>query len=512
MKDGQVDLLQSSRLSAQRIYGGIFPLDHENFEIIKDVNPDLVIVISPTDETFEDASIILKENIYSTDIVQMLDELTFVSVNNEIPFDVNLPHKRVVTIFFTPDVSARESYRFSKMLEETVRATNKKVFVLALTDWSVSENSHIKELQNLTAQRIVTNLQNASIRKLKATNPEMIQSLLYYFHFMQAKKSVIEEVDDDFHILYLRGEEPDTINRTTLMAFGDVMLDRQVRVLMDRNGLTYPFDKISHEIGGTDFVFANFEGPIKEVPMATSKSISFRFKPDVAKVIRDAGINIVSVANNHALDQGWGGREDTKNFLRKYGVRFFGHPKNSREDNVYWSGLSGEYIAFVGFDDTIFKVDTEDASQFIKELDEQYDKVVVSIHWGVEYKHNPAQHHIDMAHTFVDSGADLVIGHHPHVVQTMEVYNDVPIFYSLGNFVFDQYFSLDTQEGLGIGVVFEDEKTVIYLLPYAIPNSQPTFMNEEERAVFLEKFISWGTYEEELTEQIKEGKIEVTKN
>ena len=135
--------------------------------------------------------------------------------------------------------------------------------------------------------------------------------------------------------------------------------------------------------------------------------------------------------------------------------------------------------------------------------------MIVSVHWGVEYTHNPGQRQKDLAHMFIDSGADIVFGHHPHVIQTMEIYNNKPIFYSMGNFVFDQYFSTDTQEGLSVGLVLEKGKTVLYLFPYSIPRSQPTLMAGDDKINFFEKFISWGDYDEDFKNRIRMGKIEI---
>lgn len=298
----------------------------------------------------------------------------------------------------------------------------------------------------------------------------------------------------------------------SMLSFGDLMLGRYVRTLMDQNGLYYPFEVIA-PVGEDSFmhdydiVMANLEGPIKEHYVPTSKSIAFRFKPDVVWEIQKAGIDIVSLANNHALDQGWGGREDSKKFLTEAGISYFGHPKNEVEDNVAYMIKGGRKFAFLGFDDTIFKINPEVAAEEIRRLDAENDYVIVSTHWGVEYVHTPTKRKVDLAHMYIDNGADLVIGHHPHVVQTMEIYNGVPIFYSLGNFVFDQYWSQPTQEGLAVGTEFSDEGLVLTLYPLKSVASQPMFMNEEESIMFIEKFITWGDFDEDFKNVIRSGKI-----
>ncbi len=384
----------------------------------------------------------------------------------------------------------------------TARSYNESDFVVALIEGSRNDDI-FDEIHNNTFERVIKNFEFTGVKYTAVANPEEIKTALYYFDLMQARD--VEEKDG---VYYFKEGKSDYEGPVTLTGFGDVMLGRHVRTLMDQNGLDYPFGNIG-DLKGTDFVHANLEGPIKEFAVPTSKSISFRFKPDVVWPLKDSGINIVTIANNHALDQGWNGRDDTKKFLNQAGIRHFGHPKNTKDDNVYIGEIADKKVAFIGYDDTIFKVDGNSARELITELEDEVDLTVVSIHWGAEYKHQPLQRKVYLAHLFADSGADLVIGHHPHVVQTMEIYNDVPIFYSLGNFVFDQYWSLDTQEGIGIGAEFYDDRQVLYLYPYKLPNSQPEFMVGDERVNFLEKFIEWGDYSEDMAKQIRSGKVEI---
>ena len=135
--------------------------------------------------------------------------------------------------------------------------------------------------------------------------------------------------------------------------------------------------------------------------------------------------------------------------------------------------------------------------------------MVVSPHFGVEYKHTPNNRQIELAHAFVDAGADIIVGTHPHVVQTFEIYNGVPIFYSLGNFIFDQYWSYDTQEELSLGIVMSEDFYKIYLFPILSQKSQPYLMNANQRKEFFEKLIKWGNYDEHTSSMIRSGIIEI---
>ncbi len=418
-------------------------------------------------------------------------------------FEVN---KYVGAIVYDHDLDKFANYEHVQSDEkplETARAIDSSQFIVAAID-STRNDDILDEIHDTTIEGVLKNFEFERVKYLAIENPNDIKAALYYFDMIGAHK--VDKIDGAFY--FKKGSKLDVQRPITLLGFGDVMLGRHVRTLMDRNGMDYPFRNIG-QLKGTDFVHANLEGPIKEQFINTGKGIEFKFKPDIVWQLKNAGINIVSIANNHALDQGWTGREDTKKHLNIAGIRWFGHPKNEIEDNAYITEVAGKKFAFVGFDDVVYKIDGDKARELISRLDGEVDYVVVSAHWGVEYVHNPTQRKVNFAHDWIDNGADLIIGHHPHVVQTMEVYNGVPIFYSLGNFVFDQYWSHDTQEGMGFAMEINEEGYVIYLLPYSLPNSQPEFMVGEARRAFLEKFVGWGEYDEDLVEQIRAGKIEI---
>lgn len=535
------------RSGPQEIYGGIIP--HKTLserkltdyfrEIKRTEEPDTVIIISKSDKLSEKTPIVTHRQTYEffnanvfpdNFLIDTLVQKSFVSPDESF-FDEQgsvaevvscvsrvFENARTITLFITPGAGARDIYHLSRALNQLTDSVNKNVLVIGLTDWSLSDNPNVRDLRHAKTKRVIGNFEISRIKDIDITSPEVTKVILYYNHFRKSKdavflKSAGESAGDEAGYVYFKTHDEDRAdsNAVTLLAFGDIMLDRYVRVLMNTHGLDYPFENITKEpdnfMKGVDFIHANLEGPIKEVPVPTSKSISFRFKPDITQVLKNAGINIVTIANNHALDQGWGGREDTMKFLGEAGIMYFGHPKNEIEENHYIAKINDTTIAFAGFDDTIFRVDFEKTAEYIKYLNQKNDHVVVSVHWGIEYVHTPTQRKIDMARMFVDSGADIVIGHHPHVVQTMEIYKGAPIFYSLGNFVFDQYFSEATQEGLAVGAVLENEKTTVYLFPYKLPKSQPELMTPDERKAFFEKFISWGDYPEELKKGIREGRI-----
>ena len=142
----------------------------------------------------------------------------------------------------------------------------------------------------------------------------------------------------------------------------------------------------------------------------------------------------------------------------------------------------------------------------------------MSVHWGQEYQIKSSVFQQKLARKIIDSGADLIIGHHPHVVQEIEIYNNKLIFYSLGNFVFDQYFSEQTQQGLAVALEIypvrnndsnrvNPNKNIYKLFPIQSKLSQPFLMEQNQAEKFLEKLSKRSS--KDLTEEIKKGVIEI---
>lgn len=275
-------------------------------------------------------------------------------------------------------------------------------------------------------------------------------------------------------------------NHIKLLFLGDMMLGRYVRTLMEKTkNLNYPFllartteGPGAHFLSGYfDNVIANLEGPILDIPNRSQTGMSFGFAPDTAQIVKRNGIDIVTIANNHTLDQGEKGLISTKKYLQEAALDFFGHPILPTESDVLIKTIKGKKFAFIGFHDAVRRLDVPAAIALIEKISPQVDYTIIVIHWGVEYKKTPTVRQQELAHKFIDSGADLIIGHHPHIVETSEIYKGVPIYYSLGNFIFDQYFSTETQKGLGVEAVFSTEpnnSTIkIFEHPYDIIRSQP---------------------------------------
>lgn len=242
-----------------------------------------------------------------------------------------------------------------------------------------------------------------------------------------------------------------------LLFLGDIMFDRGIRYYADKNGsYKFIFDKISSTLKDKDLVVANLEGPItdnKSISLGTKvgdpNNFYFTFEPSIAKIIFDENIKLVNLGNNHILNFYGKGLASTKDYLDKVGVDYFGVPDGKRSTVEDIKGLK---IAFISYNEFYGKPEVEKSAVIdeIKKYKLESDIVIVFCHWGVEYVKKPTSAQEQLAHQFVDAGADLIIGTHPHVTQTIEEYNGKKIYYSLGNFIFDMYFSEDVRNGLGV--------------------------------------------------------------
>jgi len=250
----------------------------------------------------------------------------------------------------------------------------------------------------------------------------------------------------------------------SLIFGGDMMFDRWIRTMMQRYGDTYPLEPLREAFQDADAVIANLEGPItmnssvsEESEIGARDNYVFTFDREVAPLLREFNI-IPNLGNNHILNFKEDGARETEAFLRDAGVDSFGSPLGGTRRFLV-KDFDGFEIAFVNYNQFIFQ-GKEKAIEDIRAAESAADFVALYAHWGEEYE--PATNGQKVfAREFVDAGADIVIGSHPHIVQEHETYKGKTIYYSLGNLVFDQYFRDETKNGLLVGVSI-DPKTGEY--------------------------------------------------
>jgi hypothetical protein len=256
-----------------------------------------------------------------------------------------------------------------------------------------------------------------------------------------------------------------------ILFVGDMMFDRYIRQSVAKYGngdYGYILELLRDKLAEYDLVVGNLEGPITEkestsvdTQMDERKNLVFTFDPAVAKALAESNIKLVSLGNNHVLNQGGEGAQETKKYLDEAGVEYFGDT-GFDGSLAPVKDLSGTKIGFVSYNYSVPDSEKK-AIEEIKLAKEKSDFVIVCPHWGTEYQvGDPGTSVRALAHQFIDAGADAVIGTHPHVIQSSEEYNGKKIYYSLGNFVFDQYFQKETTEGLGVEITINPDGGMEY--------------------------------------------------
>ncbi|MCX6751190.1 MAG: CapA family protein [Candidatus Nomurabacteria bacterium] len=259
----------------------------------------------------------------------------------------------------------------------------------------------------------------------------------------------------------------------TLLFGGDIMLDRGVKNSVNKN-FKGDYSALFEKLGilkRSDITFANLEGPASDAGKDMHNLYSFRMDPSTIPALKGAGFSVVSVANNHMGDWGQNAYVDTLTRLKENEISYIGGGMNANEAEMpVIIEKYGMKIGYLGFSDVgpdwmeagadkagLLFASNPRFDEIVQNASKQVDYLVVSFHFGDEYKikHNSRQEYL--AHKAIDDGAKIIIGTHPHVVEDTEVYSPKDctqnscvgfIAYSLGNFIFDQGFSVNTMQGM----------------------------------------------------------------
>ncbi|MFA6295001.1 MAG: CapA family protein [Candidatus Paceibacterota bacterium] len=244
---------------------------------------------------------------------------------------------------------------------------------------------------------------------------------------------------------------PEKSSKLSIIITGDVMLDRGVRSMAQKYGYEYLFDAVTPLFKKADITMINLEGPITSnksktlLPNGkTTKELTFTFATTTAKILNTIGVSIVNLANNHTTNFGSEGLKETKKWLEDANIKWFGSPWNSSstESVITKNNIA---VAFVGYH--AFEPGFDKVINTVKDLSAKGNFVIVTPHWGTEYSTSSSEKMRSQAKLLADSGAGAIIGSHPHVTLDKEWLSDVPVFYSLGNLLFDQYFSPEVMKG-----------------------------------------------------------------
>lgn len=244
-------------------------------------------------------------------------------------------------------------------------------------------------------------------------------------------------------------------HKVEVIVAGDVMLGRSVMgvSLKTQNNPNYPFEKIGETLKNADLTFINLESPFVDNCPFVNSGLTFCADPKMVSGLKFAGIDVATLANNHTKNYGEEGLINTSKILEENGIKAVGL------DNLVIQTKRGTKFGFLGFDFTLKREKQADLD-LVKDSKNKVDILIVSVHWGEEYQAKANKIQREIARKLVEAGADIVVGHHPHWVQDEEHINGKPVYYSLGNLVFDQMWSEATKKGLLVKLTFENKKLV----------------------------------------------------
>lgn len=275
----------------------------------------------------------------------------------------------------------------------------------------------------------------------------------------------------------------------TATMVGDMMFGRNIEIIADKYGYDHLFKYVQPYFQVSDYITGNLENPIvlKEGYPKADKWIHLKTEPAAAQALARVGFDTVNLANNNMKDYGKRGLLDTLRVLRQAGIEPVGAGSNlERAKRISYQTINGIRIATLGLTDVLPKgfrahkkrsgvapADPDVFFPLVAKADKNADLVIVHIHWGLEYDSGFHPRQRDLAHALADAGADIIVGHHPHVLEPVEVYKDTVIFYSLGNFIFDQGWSRTKESVLVQYKLYPDGRARIELTPLMIREGQP---------------------------------------
>jgi len=294
-----------------------------------------------------------------------------------------------------------------------------------------------------------------------------------------------------------------------IVAGGDVMIGHWTLSYLEKYGADYPFLKIESTLKAADIAFANIEAPFADSGKAVeNKRFTFKVPTKYAKSIKNAGFNLVSIANNHIMDFGEPALATTRNILQENAIHFSGaglslqdawEPAIVETDAgkvallAFAMTFPKEFWANDSTGGTAYPYENKMAAT-IDSLNSKVDYILVSFHWGTEKKTTPNDYQTYFARLAIDHGADLVLGHHPHVLQGFEIYKNRLIAYSLGNLAFSAYSKAALNSILLKVKLHKDGLFTAGILPLNIDNTviefQPDFAKGKQKEFIIQELDS----------------------
>lgn len=481
-------------------------------QVAAQIKPQIIIIVSPnhfeagganiitTDKTWKLQNAVVEGNIEK--IVELTKDGSI--LNDESVFsrehgitnvlaDINLnfPDAKIIPIIIKQD-TPKESIG---LLADKLNNVCQGCLLIASVDFSHYLPGSLSEIHDIYSTKALQNLDEEEIYKSEVDSQQSLALAIKWaklnqtelFHLAENTNSakLLNEPDAEstsYVLGWFQTGQKEINNDLTFMIAGDTMFARYVDYRYRGKNLKNVFANLGERFfWGTDLSLLNLEGPISienTTPNLDPNNLIFHFPPETANVLKWLNLNAVSLANNHTLNGGEEELVNTQKILSDRGIKTIG-TQNS---------LGVETIGKI----TIITLNTgevsTDISSEITYAKQAGSFIIVFAHWGNEYQKTHSSYQQKLAYAWIDQGADLIVGSHPHVVQDAEMHNGKPIFYSLGNFVFDQYFSESTQKGLVLAGAIKNNKLKLVLIPINInKNLQPEILRGKEKMAIIDR-------------------------
>lgn len=340
--------------------------------------------------------------------------------------------------------------------------------VIASADFSHYLRADVAAFHDAYSHAAIERFSFDDVARLEIDSPESIRVLLKYLHERDAGRIVYDrhtnsadftvgippaETTSHFFLAFAKGK-PVSTPFATVQFFGDTIVGRGIGALIAKG-----IDPLAGIRGTEDRFFrgatvgiVNLEGPITTIVPTMDKPILFAFdKKQTLDVLKTLDVRVANVANNHARDAGEKGLADTVTALTSAGIAVAGEPKP-----CVTVPIVGGTMAVCSFTDIHGFLEVGDVADAIASVRADADFVLVSLHWGVEYADEPMESQRAKAKAIIAAGADAIVGHGPHVAQPIEWIDGKPVFYSIGNFLFDQP-DPSLSSGLVAGITFTSD-------------------------------------------------------
>jgi len=509
------------------------------FDYLKKQNPSTIVIVGPNHFCRGNSNIITSDRDWKPPFGQVVanhntireiralksvvvDEVVMKeehSIYSLISFiSKSLPNTQIIPLILKNNIKTSEMDELVATLEKELP---KDAVIISSIDFSHYQPAPVAAFHDELSKSVIKNFDFSRLSKLEIDSTPSLYVLLKLMEKFRAQKPVYEMYDNpgqtshysiwfgdggkchpelvsgslqsqtvDGEMLKQVQHDTGCDNTASILFFGDMMLDRNVAVRIKEHGADWLFSALAGEENrffyGMDDIHVNLEGPFMD-SCPPRGSMSFCFDAKLIPTLKKYNFSIFSRANNHALNMGKRGFDETDQNLSSADLSFYSDPYGV---GILIREIGGLKIGFVSSNEVNNLINQHGLALTLQALKSETDFIVVNVHWGEEYKFlksNASQQ--KLARSMIDAGADIIIGHHPHVVQEMEIYKNKPIFYSLGNFIFDQYFSPQTQQGLAVGLVLsKGGGQSVYVFPLQSVQSHVKLMSGETLNAFFTQF------------------------